>query len=212
MSTRFIAWLAAALVPTALGTATAQPEGDPIPPETAPPPPESDPTTQPAPTPAPPPVVIVNPPPAEQKTYTTEIPRYETYYESWNRPMFTTGAILFLGSYGAALVVAGTSEDDAIDRGNDQLYIPIAGPWMALNDRPDCDALNDCDNEEWKKGLLIADGVVQAVGAGTMIAGLLQPRETRVLTNPVASRSFRVTPTASLGRGTGPGLVVAGRF
>lgn len=206
MSTRSIAWLAAVLIPTALGSAIAQPGDDPTSP---------DPTAQPPPPPSPtPPVVVVNPPPPP-KVYTTEAPRYETYYESWNRPMFTAGAVLFLGSYGAAVMVAGMSEDDVIDRGNDNLYIPIAGPWMALNDRPECGRLTDsldCEDEDWKKALLIADGLIQAGGAATMIAGLLQPRETRVLANPVASRTFRVTPTASLGRGGGPGLVVAGRF
>ena len=41
----------------------------------------------------------------------------------------------------------------------------------------------------------------------TMITGLLQPRETRVLANPVASRSFHLSPTVST-----PGLVVSGNF
>src|SRR5688572_4776021 len=78
-------------------------------------------TVEPSQAPAPAaPVVVVNPPPPAP-TYTAE-PSYETYTSPWNAPMFTSGAIVFLGSYGAALVVAATSEDDVVDRGNDRLY------------------------------------------------------------------------------------------
>jgi hypothetical protein len=108
----------------------------------------------------PPPVVIVNPPQTTTTTTTTPI-EYETYTDTWNAPLFTSGALVFAASYGASVVVAATSENDDIDRGNSRLYVPVVGPWLALNDRPDCPVeMNTCDMETTKKVLLVADGVV----------------------------------------------------
>lgn len=172
------------------------------------------PVVEPAPTPPPPvpvpaaekPVIIVNPP-AQQTTYTTTEPEYETYVSPWNAPMFTSGAVVFLGSYGASVVVASTSEDDQIDRGNDKLYYPVAGPWLALIDRPDC--VGDCEWETTKKGLLIADGILQAGGVLTMIGGLLSPTEYRVVRRPsYVSKKVTVSPSA----GGNPGISLFGRF
>ena len=154
------------------------------------------------------PVVIVNPPPPRTTTVVTE-PEYETYTDTWNAPMFTSGALIFLGSYGASVVVAATSEDDAIDRGNDRLYVPVVGPWLALNDRPDCPVEREsCDMETTKKVLLVADGVLQAGGVVTMIAGLLSPTEHRVIRRPMASKTVTVSPTA----GGNPGISLFGQF
>ena len=176
-----------------------------------------DPTDPDAPVPTPvdpapaqpaPPVVIVNPPPAPV-TYTTE-PQYETYTDTWNAPLFTSGALVFLGSYGASVVVAATSENDAIDRGNDRLYVPVVGPWLALNDRPDCPVEQEsCDMETTKKVLLVADGVLQAGGVVSMIAGLLSPTEHRVIRRtPVVTRKVHVSPSA----GGSPGITLFGHF
>lgn len=159
---------------------------------------------------SPPPVVIVNPPPPPTAVTTTE-PEYETYTDAWNAPMFTSGALVFLGSYGASVVVAATSEDDNVDRGNDRLYVPVVGPWLALNDRPDCPIENeDCDMETTKKVLLVADGVLQAGGVVTMVAGLLSPTEHRVIRRPAMSqKGVHISPTAA---GGNAGFTVFGRF
>lgn len=144
----------------------------------------------------PPPVVIVNPPPSQPVVTTTE-PEYETYTDTWNAPLFTSGALVFLGSYGASVVVAAMAEDDTVDRGNDRLYVPVVGPWLALNDRPDCPVENEnCDMETTKKVLLVADGVLQAGGVVTMIAGLLSPTEHRVIRRPMVSKKVHVSPSA----------------
>ena len=172
MTTRLLATLGL-LVP-ALASAQTAPD-DPNAPAPTPAP------VEPAPTPPPAdPVVIVNPPPPAP-VYSEE-PQYETYTDTWNAPLFTSGALVFLGSYGASVVVAATSEDDTVDRGNDRLYVPVVGPWLALNDRPDCPVEQEsCDMETTKKVLLVADGVLQAGGVVTMIAGLLSPTEHRVI-------------------------------
>ena len=193
------------LVPTIASAQAPQNPDEPAPVEPAPvePAPTEPPPAQPA------PVVIVNPPPPAPVTYTTE-PQYETYRSSWNAPLFTSGALVFLGSYGASVVVAATSENDTIDRGNDRLYVPVAGPWLALNDRPDCPIEQEsCDMETTKKVLLVADGILQAGGVVSMIAGLLSPSEHRVIRRtPVVTRKVNVSPSA----GGNPGITLFGRF
>jgi len=202
MKTRLLA--AIGLLVPAIASAQAPQDPAPVPPD------PNVPVVVPVdPAPPPPPVVIVNPPPTTTTTYMTE-PSYETYTDTWNAPMFTSGALLFLGSYGGAVVVAATSENDDIDRGNDRLYIPVAGPWLALNDRPDCnDAVESCDMETTKKVLLVADGVLQAGGVITMVAGLLSPTEHRVIRRtPMVSKKVTVSPSA----GGSPGISLFGRF
>lgn len=203
--------LAALLVPAVASAQSPDPNhpNNPAPQPQDPAPTTVEPVT--SPTTAPPasdPVVIVNPPP---RTVITPVePQYETYTDNWNAPVFTSGALVFLGSYGASIAVAAASEDDSVDRGNDRLYVPVVGPWLALNARPDCPIENEqCDMETTKKVLLVADGILQAGGVVTMIAGLLQPTEHRVLRRPVASKKVHVTPTAAYG---GAGVNVFGRF
>lgn len=201
MKTRFVA-LAAILIPSAALAQTPDPN-DP----NAPPPPP--PVVEPVPEQTPPPAVIVNPPPEAPRTVIVQ-PEYETYTDAWNAPLFLSGALVFAGSYGTSVAIAVASNDDAIDRGNDRLVVPVVGPWLALNDRPDCPVLNEnCDNETTKKVLLVADGILQAGGVISMITGLLQPTQHRVLTRPATvSTKVHVVPQAS----NGAGLMVFGHF
>jgi len=202
MQTRLVIIAAlAGLMPAAVAQGQPSPDDptDPNDPVTTP--------VAPVPAPSPTPVVVVNPPPPPA-TYTTE-PDYETHTDTWNAPLFTTGALVFAASYGAAVVVAATSEDDTVDRGNDRLYVPVVGPWLALNDRPDCPVENEaCDRETTKKVLLVLDGVLQAGGVVTMIAGILSPTEHRVIRRPTVSKRVHVTPTA----GGNPGISLFGHF
>ncbi|HEU0031243.1 MAG TPA: hypothetical protein VFQ53_11460 [Kofleriaceae bacterium] len=226
MKNRLVAALCATLLPA---VALAQPvptPTEPTDPNTpSPNPPAPAPTQNPAPTdptqqvpPAPPPppveqqpVVIVNPPPRATVVSTT--PAYETVEDPWNAPVFATGALVFAGSYGAAAIAAATASDENKDRGFDRLYVPIAGPWLALNDRGSCPIeRQSCDNETTIKVLLVADGVFQAAGAITMVAGVLQPSHHRVYTRTTAiDKKVRVTPTVVGSHGS-PGLGVFGHF
>jgi hypothetical protein len=161
------------------------------------------------PEPDPNPVVILDPPPPAKKAPPPPAD-FETRTSPWNAPVFTTGAIVFAGSYGGAVVTAAASEDDTIDRGNRKLFIPIVGPWLALEARPDCPRTpnESCDNETTKKGLLVLDGVLQAGGVITMITGLLSPTEHLVRRPMTVSKKVRVSPTA----GGHLGLSVYGHF
>ena len=91
-----------------------------------------------------------------------------------NRPLLLTGLVVFGGSYGASAIIGGMS-----DREDDKkLVYPVAGPWMDLANR-DCVA-NTCSREDLNKGLLIADGIVQGVGAlGVLLSFVLPEKSTR---------------------------------
>lgn len=128
-------------------------------------------------------------------------PEYDTVYDDINAPVFTTGALLFGASYGASVIA-----------GHDRLYIPVAGPWLALSERGDCPITSAaCDSETTTKVLLVADGIFQAAGVLAMIDGILEPssRRVQVRTTKVDTK-VRVAP-ASIGTG-GSGVTVFGRF
>jgi hypothetical protein len=145
-------------------------------------------------------VVVVNPqPPAEERTPVV-LPEYETIHDAYNKPVFTAGALVFLGSYGASVIAAAAAGDEDRERGLDRLYIPVAGPWLALGKRDDWGTST--------KVLLVVDGVFQAGGMIGMIHGVLQPSKRRVVTQTSA---VRVTPTV-VGQSAGAGLALFGRF
>lgn len=135
-------------------------------------------------------------------------PEYQEVTDSYNAQMLMTGAFVFGASYGASLVVAGTSDGG---RGNDRLYVPIAGPWLALHDRGPCDITkSSCNHETTAKVLLITDGVFQAVGILGMIDAVLQPPTHRVLVRTAKlDTKVHMAPTMVHGN---PGLGVFGRF
>jgi hypothetical protein len=166
-------------------------------------------TPQPAELPASAPIapVVINPVPTPV-SYTRTEPQYEEVTDAYNAPMFTTGALVFAASYGASVVVAAASNND---RGNQRLYVPVLGPWLALNDRGSCDITkSSCDHETTAKVLLVADGVFQAAGIIGMIDGILQPTSRRVVTRSAKlDTKLHVKPTAVHGD---PGVAVWARF
>ncbi|HUH04827.1 MAG TPA: hypothetical protein VML75_22675 [Kofleriaceae bacterium] len=120
---------------------------------------------------------------------------------STNTTPILTGALTFGLSYGAAVMVAATTDSSA----NDRLYVPLIGPWLAIADRPECPVdEQSCDSETTKKVLLGVDGVFQAVGAITLVYGLLTPRSYTRTT--VAGQQVEVVPVAMQGGGNGFGL------
>jgi hypothetical protein len=150
------------------------------------------------------PVVVVNP--DQQPAHTTVIthdPETTTVADAWNAPVFATGALVFAGSYGASAIVAGSSDHVGADR----LYVPVVGPWLALNDWGDCPIEQPrCDRNTTDKVLLVADGVFQGAGLITMVTGLLAPTSHTVYVAPhTASTSAKLTPTHN-------GFALVGRF
>ena len=154
-------------------------------------------------------VVVVNPTPPPEERTPIVLPEYETIYDAYNKPVFTAGALVFLGSYGASVISAAAAGSDEKERGIDRLYIPVAGPWLALAKRGDCPSpTGECDWDTTKKVLLVVDGVFQAGGMIGMIHGVLQPSSRRVVTRTSA---VQVTPTV-VGQSAGAGLAVFGSF
>lgn len=154
-----------------------------------------------APTPA------VSPALPDPATYVPSEPEYEEVRDSIDAPMFTSGALVFAASYGGAVIVAGNDNG----HGNSRLYIPVVGPWLALNDRGSCDpAKTSCDHDTTAKVLLIADGIFQAAGVLGMIDGLLQPSSHRIARRTARRQpAVHLLPTYTSGA---PGLAALGKF
>ena len=132
-----------------------------------------------------------------------------TTYEGPNRAMVGSGLVMFGLSYIPAVIVASQSNQDV----DHHLYIPVAGPWINLANRPDCNVARiGCDTENTNKVLLVVDGVFQGVGALTTVIGLLSTeRETAPVTRTASDKpSIHFTP-ASMGAG-GVGAAAFGSF
>jgi len=153
------------------------------------------------------PTPVVAPVVPAPSAYQPSSQEYDEVSDTMNAPMFTSGALVFAASYGASVIVA--SNDDG--RGNNRLYVPVVGPWLALNDRGSCDVTkSSCDHETTAKVLLVADGIFQAAGVIGMIDGLLQPSTHRVITR-TAKREPKVHVTPTFANGS-PGLAALGSF
>lgn len=199
--------LGALLAPAVALAQPANPDAVPPPPPTTPDaaPPPAAPVTTNAPT------VVVNPPaddpPPPTVTVVTPEPEYDVVEDTYNAPIFMSGALVFGASYGASVITAASTDDT---RGNHRLYVPLVGPWLALNDRGDCDLLRQsCDHETTAKVLLIADGIFQAAGVIGMLDGIFQPSTHRIVRHRSLDTSIHVTPATVHGD---PGVAVFGRF
>jgi len=119
-----------------------------------------------------------------------------------NRPMLIVGSSIFLGSYATTAVVGATSNLDA-DR---NLFIPVAGPWIDLADRP-C-GFGDCGSrEDLNNALLIGGGVTQAAGLAVAIASFFVPERDHPRRSTAAAKPTVQVAPLSLARGAGLGAV-----
>jgi hypothetical protein len=121
--------------------------------------------------------------------------------------MVGSGVVIFGVGYLPAVIVGATSGLEA----DHTLFVPIAGPWIDLTQRPGCSPASQCNVENTNKVLLATDGVVQALGALTVIGGFLTPsHQTTSVRTKRAGLDLRVLP-AKLG-GSGYGLEALGAF
>jgi hypothetical protein len=119
--------------------------------------------------------------------------------------LVSSGVVTLGLSYGAAALVAATSNH----QGDNRLYVPVLGPWLDLADRGSCPvASSSCDHETTNKILLVGDGVIQAVGALTILSGLMSP------SRPLAQvGGLKIASVAPVSYGAGsPGLAAVGWF
>lgn len=121
----------------------------------------------------------------------------ETTRMTWpNVPLLATGATVLAASYIPAIVGGAIS-----DRGDNDLYIPVAGPWMTLAQGPS-------EKNSWK-ALLVADGAVQGVGALMFLTSFFIPEKVTQKWYLIGSNDVRVVPT---GYAAGAGVSASGRF
>ncbi len=132
----------------------------------------------------------------------------ETVRRLPNRSMLSTGGTLFAISYLPSIVVAASAdwEDD------ENLYVPLIGPWMYLSRGEDLNAGG--------RALLAVDGVFQDLGALMMLGSLFIPerRERHGIffgSNDklnVAPSATRYTAAANGANGYALSLAARGRF
>lgn len=128
----------------------------------------------------------------------------ETERESLpNTPLLVTGTVVLGATYGASVIGAQTSDRDAYDK----LYYPVAGPWLALDDR-NCDA-DPCSDETLGTTLLIGSGILQGVGALSMVMSLFIPQETTRSWYLIGNEDVVVAPVMNAST---VGAAAVGRF
>ncbi|HEY8946826.1 MAG TPA: hypothetical protein VIM73_21435 [Polyangiaceae bacterium] len=116
-----------------------------------------------------------------------------------NRKLLGSGIWTLGLSYVPAVVVAVESDLPA----DDNLFIPVAGPWLDYGTR-DCP---ECNHETLNKVLLVTDGVFQGIGA-LQIVGSFLFLETRT----TQASSGRPTSTATAESARPPLRIVPARL
>lgn len=105
-----------------------------------------------------------------------------------NRPLLITGGAIFAGTYATTAIV------QAANNGPDQnLYIPVVGPWLHLADR---------EGNEGRTGetiLVGASGVLQGVGVGMMLMSAIIPEKRSVGTISAGPVKMMVGPGGAAG-------------
>jgi hypothetical protein len=118
------------------------------------------------------------------------------------------GGILTFGiAYGISLGVAASSSH----QGDSHLYVPVVGPWLDFGDRGGC-APGTCDKETAYRTLIVVDGVFQALGALSIISGLVfqTTHDVAITSTPDRSQAtIRIVPMYTNG---GPALAAVCRF
>jgi hypothetical protein len=109
----------------------------------------------------------------EQSITTTPAPRPPSIEgvggDETKDTLLGTGLFLLAVSYLPAVSVAASSNLQV----DQHLYVPIAGPWIDLSQRPTCSPPVNCAAEQTNRALLETSGILQGVGAFLTLVGLL---------------------------------------
>ena len=142
----------------------------------------------------PPPATALHEPVIDARTERSSFP---------NTALLVTGVVVLGTSYGASAVGAALSDRES----NDKLYYPVVGPWMALNDR-DC-AAEPCSSKTLGTTLLVGSGVLQGLGAASMLMSLFIPSTTTREWYLIGNSDVLVAPLMGAGE---LGAVAVGSF
>jgi hypothetical protein len=122
-----------------------------------------------------------------------------------NRTLLAASVALIGIPYLASVAVAATT-----DRGsNNNLYIPVAGPWIALGNR-DCSEPTPCSSKWLGSTLLVADGIAQGLGVIGIAASFVVPE--KVTTIKVGKSGAKVSVAPSRTGRDGYGVAAVGEF
>jgi hypothetical protein len=135
-----------------------------------------------------------------------------------NPTLLGSGVSTLVVGYAPAVVIGIVSDH----KGDNKLFIPVAGPWLNLGTRGCSGATLSSSNEPFQvsdgkscgtsgieRAALITDGVVQGIGALEILSSLFVPQRRSIVVGSEGS-SFSVSPTSFGGHGAG--AVAAGRF
>lgn len=109
-----------------------------------------------------------------------------------NRKLLIPGVALLGVTYGATAATAFFGNGREAD---DNLYIPVVGPWMNLADRQ-CEG---CNGESLNKAMIIGSGVLQGAGALMTVASFIIPEKTEAVRIQAGSVNMQLTPTMARG-------------
>ena len=113
----------------------------------------------------------------------------QTRYAPPNRIIVASGIVAFVGSYGTSVIVAAANNNSW----DNNLYIPLLGPWLDLQNRPGCGGPGEapCNGREnLERAGLILSGVFQALGLMTVAVGLIVPEKRHV---PIRAKADKPT-------------------
>ena len=132
-----------------------------------------------------------------------------TTYRPPNVPILAAGIGTFVASYGASVVVAAANTNSA----DNNLFIPVAGPWLDLQNRPACGGPEapSCSIEDGSRALLVIGGIFQGLGVLAIGLGLVVPQKRHTVVSARTEKpSVHLFP-AQVSR-DGYGLAAAGAF
>jgi hypothetical protein len=146
-----------------------------------------------------------------ESTAAPSVSAEQTTYHPPNRALIVGGLVSFVGAYVPSVLVA-ASNNNSYDH---KLYIPVAGPWMDLAQRPGaCNgfAQPTCGRETAFNALLIINGAFQGLGALATVLGFVVPEKhrTTVITAKADKPTVHIVP-AQVSR-DGYGLAAFGDF
>jgi hypothetical protein len=135
-----------------------------------------------------------------------------------NPTLLGSGAGTFVLGYAPAVVVGIVSDH----KGDDNLFIPVAGPWIDLGKR-DCSGAtiltsngpfelasrSNCGTSDIERAALITTGIVQGAGVLQMLASLFVPDRRVTVVAHSRGPKIMVAPTYFAG---GAGAMASGRF
>lgn len=148
-------------------------------------------------------VLVVSPTSTRAQTFDAAFDTEEREVEvTWpNTPLVVSGLFTFGLSYGISAFVAAITDSAA----NDQLYVPVIGPWLDIYEREHCPLDEaDCAQETTNKIRLGVLGAFQAIGAATFVYGLITQRKVNRAT--VAGKPIDIVPVMMDGGGKGFGV------